>query len=43
MQAFYEFFNSDSVPGPKRLVAFTVYGSTYYAGPGAHMHAQPFS
>ncbi|GLC45414.1 hypothetical protein PLESTB_000621200 [Pleodorina starrii] len=29
--AFFAFFKQ--LPGPKRLVAFTVYGETYYAGP----------
>ncbi|KAG1665030.1 hypothetical protein FOA52_003205, partial [Chlamydomonas sp. UWO 241] len=29
--AFLEFFQA--LDGPKRMVAFTVYGKTYYAGP----------
>lgn len=29
---FFAYFQR--LPGPKRLVAFTVYGTSYYAGPG---------
>ena len=31
-QEFRDFFAN--LPGSKRLVAFTVYGEKYYAGPG---------
>jgi tRNA(Leu) C34 or U34 (ribose-2'-O)-methylase TrmL len=31
-QAFYEYFMA--LPGPKRMIGYSVYGSTYYAGPG---------
>jgi hypothetical protein len=31
-QAFYDYFTS--LPGPKRLIGYSVYGATYYAGPG---------
>lgn len=32
LQAFFEFFQA--LPGQQRLVGYSVYGDTYYAGPG---------
>jgi tRNA (cytidine/uridine-2'-O-)-methyltransferase len=32
LQAFFSYFQS--LPGPKRLIGYSVYGDTYYAGPG---------
>jgi len=31
-QAFFEFF--EALPGQQRLIGYTMYGDTYYAGPG---------
>ncbi len=36
--AFFAYFQR--LPGPKRLVAFTVYGTSYYAGPGGEAGAK---
>lgn len=38
LQAFFEFFQG--LPGQQRLVGYSVYGDTYYAGPGRCVEKQ---